>query len=114
MINMIRINVFRNKKGDIRGFRLKGHADYAEAGSDIVCSAVSVLTINTINCIELFTKAEFDCKTNEEKGGYLSFVLAEKDEENGDAQLLLKTMLNGLSDIEKEYGLYISMNEEVR
>ena len=43
-----------------------------------------------------------------------SVAVMEKDEENGDAQLLLKTMLNGLSDIEKEYGLYISMNEEVR
>ena len=112
---MIRVNVFRNKTGDICGFRLKGHADFAEAGSDIVCSAVSVLTINTINCIELFTKAEFECSTDEKKGGYLSFAL--KDEKGGadrEAQLLLKAMLNGLGDIEKEYGLYISVNEEVR
>lgn len=113
---MIRVNVFRNKTGDICGFRLKGHADFAEAGSDIVCSAVSVLTINTINCIELFTKAKFECKTDENKGGYLSFALSETKEGRADkdAQLLLKTMLNGLSDIEKEYGLYISINEEVR
>ena len=89
---MIRVNVFRNKTGDICGFRLKGHADFAEAGSDIVCSAVSVLTINTINCIELFTKAKFECKTDENKGGYLSFALSETKDGRADkdAQLLFE------------------------
>lgn len=112
---MIRVNVFRNKSGDIYGFRLKGHADFAEEGSDIVCSAVSVLTINTINCIELFTEEKFQCDTDEKKGGYLSLNLPDVREGRADhdAQLLLKAMLNGLGDIEKEYGFYISINEEV-
>ncbi len=116
MIIMIRVNVFRNKTGDIWGFRLKGHADYAEEGSDIVCSAVSVLTINTINSIELFTSEEFECETDEKKGGYLSFSfpMTREGKADRDAQLLLKAMVNGLTDIEKEYGSYISINEEVR
>ena len=46
---------------------LKGHADFAEEGSDIVCSAVSVLTINTINCIELLLPKIFECETDEKK-----------------------------------------------
>ena len=112
---MIRVNVFRNKTGDIYGLRLKGHADFAEEGSDIVCSAVSVLTINTINCIELFTSENFECETDEKKGGYLSLNLPDtrQGKANCDVQLLLKAMLNGLNDIEKEYGCYISINEEV-
>ena len=112
---MIKIKVFRNKTGDIFGFRLKGHADFAEAGSDIVCSAVSVLSINTINCIELYTDEEIQCETDEKNGGYLNFSLPEimTGRADHDAQLLLKTLLYGLKDIEKEYGCYISVNEEV-
>lgn len=113
---MIRVNIFRNGSGDIFGFRLKGHADFAEEGSDIVCAAVSVLTINTINSIELFTSEEFECETDEKTGGYLSLLLPDTRDGRADrdVQLLLKAMLNGLNDIQKEYGSYISINEEVR
>ena len=112
---MIRVSIYRNKKGDIFGFRLKGHADFAEAGSDIVCAAVSILTINTINSIELFTSEDFECESDEKKGGFLSFNLPDTKggEADRDVQLLLKAMLNGLSDIQKEYSCYISINEEV-
>ena len=34
---------------EIVGFQTEGHAGYADAGSDIVCAAISVLVINTIN-----------------------------------------------------------------
>ena len=116
MIIMIKADVFRNKTGDIYGFRLKGHADFAEEGSDIVCSAVSVLTINTINSIEAFTSERFECETDEKKGGFLSLFLPDTRDGKADkdVQLLLKAMLNGLNDIQKEYGSYISINEEVR
>ena len=46
---MINVIVYKDVKGLIEGFSLKGHAGYAEYGSDIVCSAVSMLTINTLN-----------------------------------------------------------------
>lgn len=112
---MIRVKIFRNNSGDIYGFRLTGHADYAKSGRDIVCSAVSVLTVNTINSIERFTDEHFSCETDDKKGGYLEFVLpAVKDgEHNHDVQLLLDAMLGGLNDIENEYSRYISINEEV-
>ena len=112
---MIRVKIFRNNSGDIYGFRLTGHADYAKSGRDIVCSAVSVLTVNTINSIERFTDEHFSCETDNKKGGYLELVLpAVKDgEHNHDVQLLLNAMLGGLNDIENEYSRYISINEEV-
>ena len=49
---MINVIVYKDVKGLIEGFSLKGHAGYAEYGSDIVCSAVSMLTINTLNSIK--------------------------------------------------------------
>ena len=45
---MIRIVMLR-RNGATLGFECSGHAGYAEAGSDIVCSAVSALTAATAN-----------------------------------------------------------------
>ncbi|HQB62107.1 MAG TPA: ribosomal-processing cysteine protease Prp, partial [Spirochaetota bacterium] len=39
---MIRIVISRDSTGSIRSFDIKGHSGYAEAGQDIICSAVSV------------------------------------------------------------------------
>ena len=55
---MIDVLILRDKAQDITGFKVSGHALFAEAGSDIVCSAVSMLTINTINAIEEFLPDE--------------------------------------------------------
>ena len=38
-------------KGRVIGFLCAGHAAYAEAGQDIVCSAVSVLTETCVNTL---------------------------------------------------------------
>ena len=47
---MIKAKVFWQGKRLI-GFDLKGHADYAPEGKDIVCAAVSVLAITTVNSL---------------------------------------------------------------
>ena len=41
---MITITMHRDKRDRYTGFTIKGHADYDEAGSDIVCAAVSALS----------------------------------------------------------------------
>ena len=37
---MIKVEIF-NQNGRINGFAVSGHSGYAEAGSDIVCAAIS-------------------------------------------------------------------------
>ena len=49
---MIKFTFFK-RDGIYYGFEEKGHAGYAEAGSDIVCSAVSAMTMLIINAIEV-------------------------------------------------------------
>ena len=39
------------KETEQASIEVKGHAGYAKRGEDIVCAAISVLTINTINSI---------------------------------------------------------------
>lgn len=105
---MISVEIYRNQNKKVCGFSLKGHADYAEEGSDIVCSATSLLVFNTINSIEKFTNEDIEYGL-EEKGGYLTCTLPNlsKGSECHDAELLLDTMVFGLESLEEEYGKYI-------
>ncbi|MDO4619814.1 MAG: ribosomal-processing cysteine protease Prp [Lachnospiraceae bacterium] len=90
---MIRLTVYRNK-GICRGFRAQGHAEYAESGTDIICAAVSVLTTNTANSIEMLTG---DAVESEEKNGFLSCRFPNGLSEKG--ELLMESMLLGLRQI---------------
>jgi uncharacterized protein YsxB (DUF464 family) len=97
---MIKVSIYKNVDNLITGFSLSGHADYSQYGSDIVCAAVSVLVINTINSIENFTSAKFQLKQDEKKGIIeLHMVLPI----SSNASLLLNSMVLGLHGIEKEY-----------
>lgn len=111
---MIKVDLFRNGHGDVFSVRLKGHAGSGEEGYDIVCSAVSILVFNTVNCVELYTKSVFKTDIDNKKGGCLKFIIFpdDKGEYDHDAILLLKAMAKGLIDIENEYSCYISINDE--
>ena len=94
---MTKVNVYKNKQNQYVGFQVVGHAGYAEAGEDIVCAAISILTINTINAIETFTNDKFSLKTDEKKGS-IDFKL--KDAPSKEATLLLDTMVLGIQAVE--------------
>jgi len=55
-----------SQNGDILGFKTEGHADYAEKGSDIVCASISILVVNTINAIDLYTIDKYETQVNED------------------------------------------------
>ncbi|HHZ05400.1 MAG TPA: ribosomal-processing cysteine protease Prp [Clostridiales bacterium] len=49
---MIKVNFFTKADGNITGFRVSGHSDYAKAGDDdIVCAAVSSAAYMTVNTV---------------------------------------------------------------
>lgn len=95
---MTAVTIYK-KSGQYTGFTLEGHAGYAEEGEDIVCAAISVLSLNTLNSIEAFTEDRF---SGEEKDGFLSCQFPEPLSEK--AVLLLDSMVLGLTDIQKSYG----------
>ena len=97
----------KKRNGRICGFTIEGHAGYADEGQDIVCAAVSVLSINTVNAMEKFTKDELlvDAKEN----GYLDCEVRGKL--SHDCGLLLDTFWLGITEIAKQYGdAYIQVN----
>ena len=44
---------FFKRNGVYYGFKETGHAGYADAGQDIVCSAISAMTMLIVNTIEI-------------------------------------------------------------
>ncbi len=111
---MIHAAIYQNKRKEYVGFQIEGHAGYKEEGQDIVCAAVSLLAINTMNAIELYAGDEFST-VSDEQDGILACHLAQAP--SREAALLLKTMALGLSGMaeNENYKNYIDLAfEEVQ
>ena len=106
---MIRITMLRHS-GRTCGFECRGHAGYAEAGSDIVCSAVSALTAAAANGItevaRIAAEVADDGKTLRCR---ISEGLSPRQAE--DAQLLLDTFERAILDIRSNYGKYVQISD---
>ena len=98
---MIEVSIYKNAKSLITGFKVSGHAGFSKHGEDIVCAAVSVLVINTINSIENFTSDKFTYDEDEKKG-IIEFHVTSEVSNNGN--LLMSSLALGLMRVEEEYG----------
>ena len=106
---MIKVSIYKNAENLITGFTVSGHADYSEYGSDIVCAAVSVLVINTINSIENFSSDRFHVEQDDKKG-FIEFHVISPISNN--SNLLLSSLALGLQGIEEEYSdKYIKLTQ---
>ena len=104
---MTKVTIYKNVKNEFVGFKALGHAGYAEEGEDIVCAAISILTINTMNAIETFTDVDVSLETDEEIG----FIEYRIDEPTKETSLLLDTMVLGLQTMadDENYAEYIDL-----
>lgn len=104
---MTKVTIYKNNLNECVGFKVWEHAGFGEEGSDIVCAAISVLTINTMNAIETFTDAVFTQEVDE-KNRFIEFRIEEPTKET---TLLLETMVLGLQTMEdnKNYEEYIDL-----
>ncbi len=99
--------VFSRVSNKLVEFKAAGHAGYAEAGYDLVCSAVSASTIMIANGITDILKvpAAISCED-----GFLHINLRGLSEEELEkCQILMETMLSGLECMEQSYGKYIKV-----
>ena len=88
--------------------RVSGHSGYAEAGSDIVCAAVSILTCTCVNALESVCGLVPRVTANRE--GILSFSLPKRTaEEDARAQILMGALRQGLSDLAESYPQYVQL-----
>lgn len=105
---MIQVTVYVDSQERIVRFHTYGHAEYAQAGSDIICSAVSAIVLTTVNSIETLTEDAFICQQEQETG---EITVSFETVPGHDAQLLMQAMLIGLKGISNEYGAkYLKVN----
>lgn len=105
---MIKVTIYVNEHHAYTGFDVEGHARLSESGTDIVCSAVSILVLNTLNAFEVFTEDETSCVSDEEEGT-IQFRFRKRP--SHDAELLMKAMILGFESLEdnSEYEPYVDM-----
>lgn len=106
---MTDVTLLRSGNG-LEGYEVYGHCGYADAGYDIVCSAISALTQTTAMGLKQLLKLHIALEVEE---GALSCILPRSmdDDTRRQAELLLETMTLGLRDIEESYGDYINITE---
>ncbi len=95
---MIEVKFKEDDHGNLLSFEITGHAGYGVEGEDIICAAVSVLVINTVNSLETFTDDQFEVQ---EDDGYVSFHFTAPVTERG--TLLMDSLILGLTEIEHSY-----------
>lgn len=102
MADHIKAEIFR-KDGLIYGFDIKDHGD------PIVCSGVSVLTMNTVNSLEALLGIKPQLELDE--SGEICFTTESYKDEK--AQLLLRSLELGLKSIAEEYPADIKVYDRI-
>ena len=105
---MIKVTFIYNDDFKIKGFELKGHANYDEFGYDIVCSAATSNSIAVINSLESLQKVSFDEVIAEE--GHIACYVSDKDIEK--SQLLMQHLRLAIEQISTEYPKNIKIFEK--
>ena len=109
---MIRIIIEREDDDRIKSITSTGHSGYAEEGSDIVCASVSVLLQNAQKTFEdiLHINTFFTIDTNKPS---LSITLPKlTGEDLNMADLIMKSTVNGLYDLEDTFPKHINIKEK--
>lgn len=99
--------IFKKKCGNIISFNIKGHADSVEDGYDLVCCAVSAISITIANGITEIAKVNSSIHMDD---GFLSLSLESNSLEHiNKCQMLMETMVLGLKSIERDNSKYINV-----
>ncbi|EOT42064.1 ribosomal-processing cysteine protease Prp [Enterococcus columbae] len=108
---MIKGTFYRIESGTIHQFRITGHAGAGAYGEDVVCAAVSALSLNAINSVASLAGVKMQVEADQENGGFLQATISEDltQEQKNVAQILLESLLLGLESIQEEYQQYIQV-----
>lgn len=112
---MIKVVIKKTKDDAPYFFEVSGHAGYADPGKDIVCSAISALTITFANSMESFTDDHVTIIENT-KQNIITIDLPSIREGNASKELLVlaKSLYLGITQVNDEYEhKYISVKEEI-
>lgn len=102
---MIKIKVLY-KDDKIESISIKGHANFADFGKDIVCASTSSIVITSVNAIIRLDENSIECDNSD--GIYINVL-----KHNNTIDTLLLNMVSLLLELEKQYKKNIIINKEV-
>ena len=102
--------VFHKQGEDFVRIECDGHTGYANRGEDIVCAAVSALLQGAALGVRKVAGVKAEYHVNEEKGSlFLALPKNLGEREQHDCNVILKTLLVSVSDLQKGYSEYIEV-----
>ncbi len=112
--------IFYKTNGFYYGFEEQGHTGYGESGDDVLCAALSSMTMLIINAIEVSYACDVDYKIDEKTTDIRLIVKSalpkyEKDEKKQYAASgLIQAYFFQLMDLVEEYYEYLDVKEVER
>ena len=111
---------FYKTDGYFYGFEEQGHTGYGESGDDILCAALSSMTMLLINAIEVSYASDVECTIDEESGDIRVIAKSalpkfEKDEKKQYAVSgLIQAYFFQLMDLVEDYYKFLDVKEVER
>jgi len=108
---MIKIVITRDSEGSISRMEIDGHSGYAEAGADIICSAVSVTAYTAAGALESLAGLK---RCYSQRDGHMSIRLPKEmdEKQKATATVIMETTAIGFKQIELSYGEYVLVVDE--
>ena len=100
---MININLLINKKDEIVGFEIEGHANYDEYGKDLVCSAVTILAYSCVNSLDKYAD-DVNFSDNE------IIMTVSISSPNRDTDVIFDYFKTGIETLLGNYSSYVKLN----
>ncbi|MFM1652373.1 ribosomal-processing cysteine protease Prp [Brevibacillus sp. B_LB10_24] len=99
--------------GDIEEITISGHADAAEYGKDIVCSAVSAISFGMLNAVHALLGITPQVEQAEREGGFLRWRLERTADQavHEKQQLLAESLIVSLYSVSQQYGTFLTVND---
>lgn len=90
--------IFNYQNNQIKSFQIKGHANYAEYGYDIVCSGITTAVFTSLGLIQKYlSESDYDYH---ELDGNISLILINTNQIVND---IIENLIEVLKNIECQY-----------
>ena len=107
---MTTVTVFQSPDGTLSGFDCRGHADFADAGEDIVCAALSsVIQTAALGLFRVAGLREVRIERDDAAARFAIRVGALNKADRHDADTILETMLAGVADLHESFSKFIKL-----
>ena len=107
---MITIVVKRHPTGDVQSITIDGHAGYDDPGKDIVCAAVSGISLGLLNAVDMLLDEKLPVQQGDSGFLHLELPMLESQKQER-VQLLMDAMIASLRSVAIEYGKFVKVHD---